>query len=133
MISQIVPFKKLKNTRAWKLTSLYVRRKSKNVCYTCGNKYPISKLVAGHFIEKIGNAGTYFDMDNLRPQCQWYCNRMRHGAKDIYALKLIEELGDGIIKELHKRASKSKQWTQLELNVIVLEREKQLKELNGGS
>ena|SRR3990167_5560465 len=124
-----VPFKKLKNTKAWKLTSELVRKKSGGVCFTCGQIFPYEKLVAGHFIEKIGNAATYFDLSNLRPQCRWNCNRMRHGAKDIYALKLIKELGPDIIEKLHRWAGKPRIWTEYELQKIVEERERELKEL----
>lgn len=121
-----IPFKKLKNTKAWKLTSELVRKKSGGICYTCGQRFPLEKLVAGHFIEKIGNAATYFDLDNLRAQCSWNCNRQRHGAKDIYALKLIKELGPDIIEKLHRRAGKPRIWTEYELCQIAEERKKEL-------
>lgn len=128
-LSSIVPFKKLSNTKAWKLTSELVRKQSNGICYTCNGFFPFEKLVAGHFIEKIGNAATYFDLDNLRAQCMWNCNRMRHGQKDIYALKLEKEKGYGIIQELHKRASKSKQWMKSELKELAEERQKMLNEI----
>ena len=129
LFSPIVPFKKLKSTKAWLLTSELVRKKAKGRCYTCGGKYPMNKLVAGHFLEKIGNAATYFDLNGLRAQCQWYCNRMRHGAKDIYALKLIEEVGLEAVQALKKKAHKSKQWTKAELETIRFEREEFIKNL----
>src|SRR3990167_8394647 len=111
-----IPFKKLKNTKAWKLTSEYVRRKSGGRCYTCGGVFPMEKLVAGHFIEKIGNAATYFVLENRRAQCKCNCNRMKHGSKDIYALKLIKELGPDIIEKLHRRAGKPRVLTVYELD-----------------
>ena len=120
-ISPIIPFKKLKNTKAWKLTSEYVRKSSGGKCYTCGKKYPLAKLVAGHFIEKIGGAAVYFDLRNLRAQCGWNCNRMKHGNKEIYAMKLVKERGPNILQELHKKAQKSKQWHQNELDDIAAE------------
>lgn len=129
-LSPVVPFQKLPKTKAWKLTSELVRLRAKGKCYTCGGKFPLNKLVAGHFIEKRGNAATYFDLDNLRPQCSWNCNRMKHGAKDIYAHRLIEELGAEIIAILHKRARKTKQWRKNELEEIAAERQKQLNQLS---
>ena len=120
-----VPFKKLKNTKAWLLTSEYVRRKSKGICYTCGRRVEFKKLCAGHFREKIGNAGTYFDLDGLRAQC-FYCNRRLHGAKDIYARKLLKEIGEKGLNNLFKKSVKGKQWTKEELEVIVEERQKLL-------
>ena len=126
LFSPTVNFEKLPNSKAWKLTSELVRRKGKGRCYTCGKRYPMNKLVAGHFLEKRGNAATYFDLDGLRPQCQWYCNRMRHGAKDEYAFKLIAEIGLTRVLALKKKAQKSKQWTKAELKEIEKEREKMI-------
>lgn len=114
----IVPFEKLKNTKAWKLTSQYVRKKAKGVCYTCGKKVGHENLVAGHFREKRGGAATYFALYNLRAQCKWYCNRKRHGAKDEYARKLVNEEGAEILEDLAREGSKSKQWTKQELKQI---------------
>ncbi len=119
---RVIPFEKLKSSKAWKVTSLLVRMLSGGVCYTCGKKYPIEKLVAGHFREKRGNAGTYFDLDNLRAQCGWFCNRQKHGMKDEYARKLVKELGPEILNELFKRSNKPKQWTKKELEEIYEER-----------
>ena len=124
----LVPFKKLPNTKAWKMTSDHVRKLSKGYCYTCRNRYPQAKLSAGHFIEKIGGAATYFNLDNLRAQC-YYCNRKRHGNKEIYALNLIKEIGLEKVKELRKIAQKPKVWTKLELDEIATE----LKALRAGT
>jgi 5-methylcytosine-specific restriction endonuclease McrA len=114
----LVPFTKLPATKAWKLTSEYVRRIANGICYTCNRKVGYEKLVAGHFIEKRGGAATYFDLDNLRAQCGWYCNRMQHGAKTDYTLKLIAEIGMDRVVALKKKAQKSKQWNKAELGDI---------------
>jgi len=118
-----VSFNKLKNTKAWKLTSLLVRIMSHGKCYTCGKVFPINKLFAGHFIEKRGNANTYFDLDNLKAQC-YACNFKEHGRKDVYAMKLIEEYGQDHIKKLFRRAGKSKVWTKIELKKLAEKRQK---------
>lgn len=135
-IFTVVPFKKLKSTKAWKLTSEYVRRKYHRddwpkdwgTCYTCGTLTPISKLSAGHFREKIGGAATYFDLDNLRPQC-YRCNKLRHGEKDTYALQLLAEIGKKRFNDLFLKGQQSKQWTKAELNDIAEERQKDLDNL----
>lgn len=113
----VVPFEKLKNTKAWKLTSRYARLISRGMCYTCENKYPLDKLNAGHFREKRGGSATYFNLKNLRAQC-FRCNKQLHGAKDIYAKKLVEEYGVGILDELFREGQKSKVWTKKELREI---------------
>jgi len=116
-----VPFKKLKSTKAWKLTSELVRKLAKGRCYTCGRIVPFSKLVAGHAIEKIGKAGIYFDLDCLRGQCQ-YCNRRLHGNYAVYTLKLIKEIGEERVRRMHKRA-RPKQWSKEELKEIEKDRQ----------
>ena len=117
-----ISFNKLPNTKAWKLTSELVRRQSQGICYTCNGRFEFEKLVAGHLIEKRGNVAIYFNLNGLRAQCM-RCNRILHGAKDIYALKLIKEIGIEKVNELYIIAQKSKVWTKEELNDIVKERE----------
>jgi hypothetical protein len=131
----IIPHKKLISTRAWKLTSEYVRRKAlvnpeekdkkKWICrcYTCGGLFPYEKTVAGHFREKLGGNSLYFCLDNLRAQCQWNCNRMKHGHKEEYARKLVNELGADILEKLFVEGQKVKQWTKQELSEIAEEME----------
>lgn len=118
-----VPPKKLKNTKAWKITSALVRAVSKGICYTCNNPYPMNKLNAGHFIEKIGHAAIYFDLEGLRAQC-FYCNRRLHGSKDVYAVKLMNEIGKKRVDSLFQRSRPTKLWTKDELEALY---EKRLK------
>ena len=132
----LVPFKKLKDSKAWKLTSEYVRKKGAritregvwNQCYTCKNWFPFNKLVAGHSDEKIGHASTYFDLDGLRPQ-DYRCNRKLHGDYARFTMNLIEEIGIERVKQLRIRAGKSKVWTLLEIEKLAEERKKMLEEL----
>ena len=124
----LVPFKKLKSTKAWKLTSEYVRRKSKGVCYTCGKKYEWKELHAGHFIEKQGHASIYMDLSGLRGQC-YRCNRLLHGNLDIYGQKLRKEIGEKSVEELYKKSRKTKMWTKAELKKIEIQMEKLINEL----
>ena len=119
-----VPPSKLTNTKAWKLTSLYVRKKADGICYTCERKIEFKRLSAGHFREKRGNAGIFFDLRGLRAQC-YYCNRRLHGAKDIYAMKLEKE-DPGVVEYLYKKSIKPKTWTKEELKEIANAREKDL-------
>lgn len=52
---------------------------------------------------------------------------MGRGRKDKYARKVIEEKGPNIIKELFRRAHKSKVWTKAELDQIAEEKETLIK------
>jgi len=98
----IVPFAKLPSSRAWKLTSEYVRKSSGGIGYTCNGRFPLEKLSAGHFIEKRGNANTYFDLQNLRAQCTWNCNRKAGGRKVGEKIKELRIGGRSTQEELHK-------------------------------
>lgn len=124
-LSPAVPFKTLPNTKAWKLLSEYVRKASGSICYTCGKKYPHNRLNAGHFIEKIGNVAIYFDLRGIGAQC-FYCNRRRHGNKEVFAEKLTIEYVPEIISGLLKIARKSKVWTKHELEIIATALEAQI-------
>ena len=124
----LIPFKKLASSKAWKLTSELVRKQSKGICYTCGKFFPFEKLSAGHFIEKIGNAAIYFDLNGLRAQC-YRCNRKLHGAKDIYVLKLLKEIVQEGIEMLRRKAGRTHIWTVAELSQIESDRKKDLADL----
>lgn len=123
-----VPFEKLKNTKAWKITSQLVRLLADGKCYTCDHPVPFKKMVAGHGVEKRGHAGIYFDLDCIRGQCS-YCNRRKHGNHSEFARRLIEEIGAERFKEMHKRAGKSKKWNKLELEEIYQDRKKKVEAL----
>ncbi len=123
---ELVPFEKLKGTKAWKNTSLLVRLSSNGICYTCGKEVGFDKLVAGHAKEKRGHASIYFDLDGLRGQCG-YCNRRLHGNYRIYTLKLIDEIGRERVDAYERKSQKTKHWTKGELNKIAQEREIQIK------
>ena len=72
-----------------------------NYCYTCGVRLPWNSLDCGHFISRRF-ISTRFDLNNMRPQCQW-CNRELHGNLDVYREKLTNELGEEKMAELHRQ------------------------------
>ena len=80
--------------------SKYIRLKySKDgncICYTCGYTANWKKLQNGHL-------ATRFDERNCRPQC-FTCNMYRNGMIPNFSANLEKELGEGITKELYKKA-----------------------------
>lgn len=84
--------------------SKYIRHKYAKdgmvTCYTCGHTNEIKKMQNGHFIPRQ-YLRTRFDERNCRPQC-YACNVLYGGQSSAFALKLQEEYGDDIIKELEK-------------------------------
>lgn len=106
---------------AWKQFSEYIRVRYSDfdgyvACFTCGMVKQWKEMHAGHFIH--GNTKrTYFDEANVHPQCR-SCNFYKDGARDLYALKLIEKYGDGIIQDLHAINEDKRIWTVGEVKEI---------------
>ena len=89
------------------VVSRYVRQyfADKNgicTCYTCNRRLPWRGMDCGHCISRR-YINTRFDMDNMRPQCQ-YCNRTLRGNYEIYYPKLEKELGKEKYSEMWKKA-----------------------------
>jgi hypothetical protein len=95
--------------KLWKLFSEYIRTKEQkdgyNICFTCGVKKEWKMMHAGHYIRASAGLATYFDEQNVHPQC-YACNIWRDGNSDMYALKLIEKYGEDILNELNRRKQK---------------------------
>lgn len=95
----------------WELFSQYIRRRDSYdgyvYCITCSKRVPWKEAHAGHFIHGK-YPGTWLHLKNVHGQCSG-CNTYRDGARDVYALKLIQRYGDGIIEELFEAKRKSPQ------------------------
>ncbi len=83
-----------------KVFSIYIRTRDKGVCFTCGVQKPIKQMQAGHYISRSSLA-LRFDERNVNCQCM-PCNVWKHGAMDVYALKLQAKYGDGILADLQR-------------------------------
>jgi hypothetical protein len=83
--------------------STYIRLKySKNgmvECYTCGDIKPIKEMQNGHFVTRASKSTRWIEK-NCRPQC-YGCNIRNEGRKDIFAVKLEKDCGQGILQELN--------------------------------
>lgn len=108
---------KVAKDHAWNAFSLYIRTKSlKNSqieCYTCGHKFLIGKITAGHGIPGRTNAVLFME-EVVRPQCIG-CNVFRGGRYDVFTPKLMEELGLEKYKQLALKANKTIKFTRDEL------------------
>ena len=106
-----------------KIFSTYIRQRDDGVCFTCGIKKPWKEMQAGHYIPRSHNM-TRYDERNVNCQCM-PCNVWKHGAMDVYALKLQMKFGDDILKELSTLKHQIKQFTTKELGeMLVFYREK---------
>jgi hypothetical protein len=91
------PLAKLKKD-LWKVLSELVRREGQ-YCITCEKPLNWKESNAGHFIHGKKYPYAYFDRRNVNAQCR-RCNLYLDGARDTYAVKLVEMYGDGILREL---------------------------------
>ena len=110
------PIVKLKK-EAWRIFSLWIRKRDKFCCITCGKKGEGSFMHAGHFISRKHNA-TMFNEKNVAAQCM-NCNLWGYGNMGVYALILQEKYGEKIIEELTQESQKIKKFTELELKNII--------------
>lgn len=89
--------KKLKSM-AWKSFSDYIRLRDailttnstdECVCYTCGKRYPLIAIQAGHLIDGRQNVDL-FDEKLVKGQCR-QCNVLKHGMQGIFLLNILKE------------------------------------------
>jgi len=93
--------------KLWSIFSSYIKRKEKNICFTCGRKSEGSGSHAGHFVPKsVGGLALYFHEGNVHCQC-YNCNINLGGNQYIYGKKLGEEK----VKELYALKSKYTKWS----------------------
>lgn len=114
--------------KAWKLMSQYVRLRDclKTTggtrigrCYTCDKEYPFAELQAGHLID--GRCGEMFlDERGIRAQCAG-CNIWKHGNKEIFIPKFIDENGRELYDELIAEKRRTKLWTAQELHALLVD------------
>ena len=111
----------LKNS-LWPLFSLYIRTRdclkttgcaSFGLCITCGKRYHIKLLQAGHFIPGRHNANL-FSEKGTNAQC-YNCNINLKGNTLVYRRKIIEMYGAEADEELEREDVKPKKFTEEEL------------------
>ena len=119
---------------AWKWFALFIKLrdadwKGQGKCFTCPIwiQVPSIQAHAGHFIHGKYKE-SYFLEKNVHLQCR-SCNFFKDGARDVYALRLIEKYGDGIIQELHQK-NREKSWKKKELEEIIETYKGRVEELN---
>lgn len=61
---------------------------------------------------------TRWDEQNCHAQCTM-CNIFKHGNMPEYALALQRKYGDGILKELHEKKQRIRQFSMQELTDLI--------------
>lgn len=85
-------------------------------CITCGMVVNYKEGHAGHWMHGVTKK-TYFFDKNICLQCR-SCNFYKDGARDIYAIKLEEKYGYGILQEIEKMNDPKFKWTIEKLKVV---------------
>jgi hypothetical protein len=109
-------------TKADRVFSIYLRSSGADAngnatCYTCGKVAHWKTLQCGHFVSR-NNSATRFDENNCRIQCAG-CNVWGRGRYDVYADKLMDDLGVKKFRELLKKGRSIHQLTVPELKEII--------------
>ena len=99
--------------KAWDAFSLWIR--TSNIgndglipCYTCGKRHPLKEMSAGHAIGGRNNQ-ILFDERIVKPQCVG-CNVWGRGQYQIFAYKLIKELGMGVFEDILAHSKEEKKY-----------------------
>lgn len=89
------------------------------VCISCGLKFPIVKMQAGHFFSTKGVGWLRFHEDNVNGEC-WYCNGFNRNHQIWYAVHLKEKIGEVRFNNLLELAKikPKKDFTREELEIL---------------
>lgn len=94
--------------KVWEAVKRWSRRKYKH-CYTCGARDLTSyNANAGHCwpVAIVGSNNTLsWDEKQIRLQCS-RCNGPGQGMQEVFIAKLIQELGEKVVRELRARVYK---------------------------
>ena len=115
--------------KAWKLMSEWVRKSNSDwrgnvTCFSCGKQLPWQESQAGHF----HHGKLDFDEQNIHVQCVG-CNKWKHGNLSAYSVNLIKEIGKEAFLDLARRASRYTRYEIPELEKIIEELTKKLREI----
>jgi hypothetical protein len=97
--------------------SIYIRLRDRGICFTCSKYYGFKKTQCGHFVSR-SHMNTRYDEKNCHAQCIG-CNIFKSGNMVIYAIKMVQKYGQGIVEEMQKRANKIRKWTPKEMEVQI--------------
>ena len=91
--------------KLWTEFSIFIRRRDKGQCFTCGLKKHWKEMQAGHMIPRsVGGASLYFHEKNVHCQC-YACNINYGGNGAIYAQNFISVYGQEEFDEIMRLKS----------------------------
>lgn len=97
--------------------SVFIRRRDKGVCFTCGNKKPWKYQQNGHYVTR-GCMQLRWDERNCNCQCAG-CNIFKNGNYTEYAVRLVRKYGPTILEELDKEKWKIRKMTRANYEDLI--------------
>ena len=125
------------HNKLWKVFSEYIRLRDATIkgeycrCYSCNAIVHWKECDAGHY-EKRQYMSLLYDERNVHSQCR-KCNRFEGGRQSDYAIHLIEDYGQEILKEFSKAKWIPRMFTDLELMGMIEEYKIKVKELKNAN
>lgn len=97
--------------------SVFIRRRDKGVCFTCGKKLPWKQQQNGHYITR-GCLQLRWDERNCNCQCVG-CNIFKNGNYTEYAIRLLKKHGPNILAELDREKWKIRKMTRANYEDLI--------------
>lgn len=113
---KLVSISKLKK-KADKVFSDFIRERDNWTCFTCGTKGNRMNIQNGHYVSRM-HMSLRYDERNCHAQCL-SCNMFKHGAMDVYAIKLLAKYGDNILIDLQREKHKLSQWHRQDYERLI--------------
>ena len=98
------------------------------VCITCGRRFHITALDAGHMTPGRSN-GVLFQEELVNIQCSSWCNRMNHGFHKKYRKIMVAKYGEEQISKWEQEAKKPIPDRDMDWEGIKIKYRKKLHEL----
>ena len=113
-LRKLSPLSALKR-KAWEVFSLWIRKRDKWKCITCGIIIIGRQMHAGHF-----RHGDWMDFveTNVNSQCS-RCNKWLHGNLGIYAIELDKKYGAGTAAGLVELSRKHRGYRRQDYEDII--------------
>ena len=118
-----------------RIFSKYIRKRDSKGeffrCCSCGQLKPIEQADCGHFINRRWMACRWRE-DNCHAQCR-ACNRFDEGNAVGYTMFMIEKYGKEHVEYLQAIKNAGYKYSDFELQTLIDEYKRKLKDLSTGS
>ena len=109
--------------KAWSLMSLRSRMKDADgmgmvACITCGQVKHYKEMHAGHFFHASKQRPITYDDRNIHAQCPG-CNTYKGGARDDYAVAIVNRYGPKALQELHELKHQGQELKRADLEELI--------------